>query len=136
MGAGRGDSRRIEGQAAVSETLATNKLGGAVRMRQVGASRAAFIGRRSMAGADRWRMVAAIAVVAVRACCDGLGNGGRIPTIVAGPRVPAGRDPTPYTHYSLLRSIEAAFGLPFLGHAGDPVAADFPAVANAARGAR
>lgn len=35
-----------------------------------------------------------------------------------GPRVAAGRDATPYTHYSLLRSIEAAFGLPSLGHAG------------------
>jgi hypothetical protein len=25
-----------------------------------------------------------------------------------------------YSHYSLLRTIEAAFGLPYLGHAGDP----------------
>lgn len=65
-----------------------------------------------------------------RSCCDGLGQGGLIPTIVAGPRVPPGRDPTPYTHYSLLRSIEAAFGLPFLGHADDPGIAMIPAVAG------
>jgi phospholipase C len=66
----------------------------------------------------------------VRSCCDGLGRGGRIPTIVAGPRIPQGRDGTPYTHYSLLRSIEAAFGLPFLGHAGGPAARTIPAVAD------
>jgi phosphatidylinositol-3-phosphatase len=66
----------------------------------------------------------------VRSCCGGLGRGGRVATIVAGRRVPAGRDPTPYTHYSLLRSIEAAFGLPFLGHAGGPAARTIPAVAD------
>jgi len=65
-----------------------------------------------------------------RSCCDGLGQGGLIPTIVAGPRVPPGRDPIPYTHYSLLRSIEAAFGLPFLGHAGDPGSVTVPTVAG------
>jgi phosphatidylinositol-3-phosphatase len=66
----------------------------------------------------------------VRSCCDGLGRGGRIPTIVAGPRIPPGHDGTPYTHYSLLRSIEAAFGLPFLGHAGDPATFTIPTVAD------
>jgi hypothetical protein len=66
----------------------------------------------------------------VRSCCDGLGRGGRIPTIVAGPRIPQGRNGTPYTHYSLLRSVEAAFGLPFLGHAADPATATIPAVAD------
>ncbi len=30
------------------------------------------------------------------------------------------QDPTPYNHYSLLKTIEAAFGLPYLGHAADP----------------
>ena len=70
----------------------------------------------------------------VRSCCDGLGRGGRILTVVAGPRVPEGRDPTPYTHYSLLRSLEAAFGLPLLGHAGDPATATIPAVAGRPRG--
>ena len=71
----------------------------------------------------------------VRSCCDGLGRGGRIPTIVAGPRIPQGRDATPYTHYSLPRSIEAAFGLPFLGHADDPATATIPAVTDAFPGA-
>jgi phospholipase C len=66
----------------------------------------------------------------VRACCGGLGRGGRIPTIVAGPKIPEGRDPTAYTHYSLLRTIEAAFGMPFLGHADDPTTATIPALAN------
>jgi phosphatidylinositol-3-phosphatase len=66
----------------------------------------------------------------VRSCCHGLGRGGRIPTIIAGPRIPQGRDPTPYTHYSLLRSIEAAYGLPYLGHAADPATATIPAVAG------
>jgi phosphatidylinositol-3-phosphatase len=70
----------------------------------------------------------------VRSCCDGLGRGGRILTIVAGPRVPRGRDPTPYTHYSLLRSIEAAVGLGFLGHAGDLATATIPAVADRSPG--
>ena len=28
-------------------------------------------------------------------------------------------DPTPPNHYSLLRTIEANWGLPYLGHAGD-----------------
>jgi acid phosphatase len=71
----------------------------------------------------------------VRSCCDGLGHGGRVPTIVFGPLVPAGRDPTPYTHYSLLRSVEAAYGLAFLGHAGDPATAAIPALADRDRGA-
>ena len=71
----------------------------------------------------------------VRSCCDGLGRGGRIPTIVAGPRIPQGRNATPYTHYSLLRSIEAAFGLAFLGHADDPATFTIPAVADASPGA-
>jgi phosphatidylinositol-3-phosphatase len=70
----------------------------------------------------------------VRSCCDGSGRGGRIATIVAGPRVPQGRDPIPYTHYSLLRSIEAAYGLGLLGHAGDPATVTIPAVAHPSRG--
>jgi phosphatidylinositol-3-phosphatase len=69
----------------------------------------------------------------VRTCCHGLGRGGRIPTVVFGPHVPAARDATPYTHFSLLRSIEAAYGLPFLGHAGDPATATIPNLANPSR---
>ena len=48
-------------------------------------------------------------------------GGGRIPTVVItnhGPRHLA--DPTPYNHYSLLRTTEAAFGIDeYLGHAAD-----------------
>ena len=62
------------------------------------------------------------------ACCGGLGAGGHIPTIVAEPRVLVGRDGTAYDHYALLRSVEAAFNLPFLGHAGDPSSATIPAL--------
>jgi hypothetical protein len=67
-----------------------------------------------------------------RSCCGGLGRGGLIPTIVVGPRVRRGVDATPYTHYALLRSIEAAFGLPFLGHAGDRGTRTIPVVAGTA----
>ena len=51
-------------------------------------------------------------------------GGGHIPTVVItnhGPRNVA--DPTPYSHYSLLRTLEDVFGLPdHLGHAGDDAA--------------
>lgn len=48
-------------------------------------------------------------------------GGGHIPTIVITNHGPRGlRDPTPYNHYSLLRTIEDAFGLPeHLGRADD-----------------
>jgi phosphatidylinositol-3-phosphatase len=68
-----------------------------------------------------------------RSCCNVLARGGLVPTLVAGPGIRPGRDPTPYSHYSLLRSIEASFGLPFLGHAGDPGTATIPAVADPPR---
>jgi phospholipase C len=51
-------------------------------------------------------------------------GGGHIPTLIItnhGPRHLA--DPTPYNHYSLLRTTEAAFGIDeYLGHAGDTAA--------------
>ena len=48
-------------------------------------------------------------------------GGGRIPTIVITNHGPRGlSDNTPYSHYSLLRTLEDAFGLPdHLGHAAD-----------------
>ena len=48
-------------------------------------------------------------------------GGGHIPTIVITNHGPRGlRDSTPYNHYSLLRTLEDAFGLKGrLGHAGD-----------------
>lgn len=48
-------------------------------------------------------------------------GGGHIPTIVITNHGPRGAtDATPYNHYSLLRTIEDAFGLPHLRRAGDP----------------
>jgi hypothetical protein len=48
-------------------------------------------------------------------------GGGHIPTVVITNHGPRGvRDDTPYNHYSLLRTIEDAFGIDqHLGHAGD-----------------
>jgi phosphatidylinositol-3-phosphatase len=63
-------------------------------------------------------------------CCGGLAAGGRVAAVVIGPRVPAGQDPTAYSHYSLLRSIETLFGLSYLGHAADPATAPIPSVAH------
>ncbi|MFL5802915.1 MAG: alkaline phosphatase family protein [Roseiflexaceae bacterium] len=50
-------------------------------------------------------------------CCQGA-VGGRIATLVISPLVrPGFRSDVPYTHYSLLRTIEAAWGFPLLGRA-------------------
>lgn len=54
--------------------------------------------------------------------CCGLpaGGGGRIPVVLISPLVKDGfQDPTPYSHYSLLKTISSAWGLPYLGHAAD-----------------
>ena len=56
------------------------------------------------------------------ACC-GLPEpgGGRIATVLISPRVRQGfTDSMPYSHYSLLKTIAAAWGLPALGPAADP----------------
>jgi len=46
--------------------------------------------------------------------------GGRIPVVLYSPLVKNGfEDPTPYTHYSLLKTISSAWGLPYLGRAAD-----------------
>ena len=46
--------------------------------------------------------------------------GGRVATVLLSPLAKNGfRDDTPYTHYSLLKTIEEAWGLPYLGHAAD-----------------
>ncbi len=55
-------------------------------------------------------------------CCGLPENkaGGRIPVVLISPQVKMGfRDETQYTHYSLLKTIEEAWGLPYLGHAAD-----------------
>jgi phosphatidylinositol-3-phosphatase len=51
-------------------------------------------------------------------CCGGLARGGRVPVVIAGPRVRRGTQPaTALSHYSTLRTIEDAFGLPHLRNA-------------------
>jgi acid phosphatase len=56
-------------------------------------------------------------------CCQNAA-GGRIATLVISPLVrPGFRSDVPYTHYALLRTIEAAWGLPPLGQAGCACAA-------------
>jgi phospholipase C len=46
--------------------------------------------------------------------------GGRVATLLISPQAKSGfQDGTPYTHYSLLKTIETAWNLPFLGHAAD-----------------
>ncbi len=54
-------------------------------------------------------------------CCGLPANaGGRVATVLVSPLAKSGfQDATPYTHYSLLKTIEAAWGLPYLGHAAD-----------------
>lgn len=56
-----------------------------------------------------------------RGCCS-YAAGGRIATVVAGPEVKRGATAAgaSYSHYSVLRTIEEAFGVPLLRHAGSP----------------
>jgi len=59
-------------------------------------------------------------------CCGQPAGGGRVGAVVLGPKVTAGTiDPTPYNHYSLLCSIENAFGLQRLALAAAPDLACF-----------
>jgi acid phosphatase len=54
--------------------------------------------------------------------CCGLppSAGGRIAVVLMSPLVKNNfQDETPYTHYSLLKTISSAWGLPYLGHAAD-----------------
>jgi hypothetical protein len=54
-----------------------------------------------------------------RGCCDSRAIGGNIPTVVAGGTVRTGAAPTTvYDSYSILRTIEDAWGLPHLREAG------------------
>jgi hypothetical protein len=54
-------------------------------------------------------------------CCGGLAAGGRIPTVIAGAGVSHGAQlDSSYTHYSTLRTIEDAVGVPPLRDAADP----------------
>jgi acid phosphatase len=54
--------------------------------------------------------------------CCGLPEpgGGHVPVILLSPQAKANfEDSTPYTHYSLLKTISEAWNLPYLGHAAD-----------------
>jgi hypothetical protein len=53
--------------------------------------------------------------------CCGLPNpGGQVATLLISPLVKKGfKDATPYTHYSLLKTISESWGLELLGHAAD-----------------
>ncbi|MDD2921424.1 MAG: alkaline phosphatase family protein [Anaerolineales bacterium] len=54
--------------------------------------------------------------------CCGLPEsaGGRVATILISPQArPNFQDHTPYSHYSILKTISEAWGLPYLGHAAD-----------------
>jgi hypothetical protein len=67
-------------------------------------------------------------------CCQEA-RGGRVPFVLAASGGPLGyRSATPYSHYSLLRTIEASWRLGYLGHAGDlgtrPMADLFPSLAR------
>jgi hypothetical protein len=54
-------------------------------------------------------------------CCGLNPAGGRVATLLISDLAkPAFQDNTPYTHYSLLKTIETAWDLPLLGHAADP----------------
>ncbi len=54
-------------------------------------------------------------------CCGANPGGGHVVTMVITNNRHAHHvvDNTPYNHYSLLRTIEQEFGLPYLAHAGD-----------------
>ena len=54
--------------------------------------------------------------------CCGLPEpgGGRVPVVLYSPQAKNGfEDPTPYTHYSMLKTISEAWGLPYLGYAAE-----------------
>ena len=60
-------------------------------------------------------------------CCDAVPGTGRVYTVVITSRGPRGvTDPTDYNHYSLLRSLETAFGVGCLANACD--SANVPAM--------
>ena len=57
----------------------------------------------------------------IHTCCGLTTVGGRVATILISSKVKAGyNDNTPYTHYSLLKTILYNWDLPALGHTADP----------------
>jgi phosphatidylinositol-3-phosphatase len=54
-------------------------------------------------------------------CCGLTTSGGHVATILISPKAkPTFRDNTPYNHYSLLKTILAAWNLPALGNTAEP----------------
>jgi hypothetical protein len=46
--------------------------------------------------------------------------GGRVATVLISPQAKTQfKDETPYSHYSILKTIAESWGLPYLGHAAD-----------------
>ena len=89
----------------------------------------------SIQGTTAWRSKRNVAIVitfdegsgrTTEGCCGkpDNGGGGHIPAIVITNHGPRGaRDDTPYSHYSLLRTLQDAFGITErLGHSGDDAA--------------
>ena len=66
-------------------------------------------------------------------CCGSTVGGGHVATIVITNKTTNAPvvDPTPYNHYSLLRSMEEAFGLPCLAHACDSAVTPMTALFHA-----
>ncbi|HMD02276.1 MAG TPA: alkaline phosphatase family protein, partial [Candidatus Baltobacteraceae bacterium] len=56
-------------------------------------------------------------------CCDSLPSlgGGHTLALVMTKKTNPRRSAVPINHYSLLRTIEEGFGLPYLGNSGDPI---------------
>ena len=92
----------------------------------------AEIGRRvrQIQATTEWRSAQNVAIIitfdegpasALEGCCAAAHGGGHIPTVVITNHGVRGvKDDTPYNHYSLLRTIEDAFGIDrHLGHAAD-----------------
>ena len=65
-------------------------------------------------------------------------GGGRVGAVLLSPFIKPGTvSDVPYNHYAMLRSVEEAFGLSYLGYAGQPGLASFGAdVYTASSGAR
>lgn len=68
---------------------------------------------------EAWRAGGVLFVTWDEAEGDDRGGGGRVLTLVVAPDVRPGlRVDVPYSHYSLLRTVEEAWGLPLLGGSG------------------
>lgn len=59
--------------------------------------------------------------IGIHTCCGLTTGGGRVATIMISSKIMQGfNDNTPYTHYSMLKTILYNWDLPELGHTADP----------------